>query len=490
MIERLVFLVLLVGAGAAHALPLYAARSGRTCDNCHSLPNTWLDPEDVADRKCTLSCVGCHVDPSGGGLRTVSGRYFGRTTLPMFNVEDRPLEDFNRNFFAMFDSAPPGSQPTSQPTSQPSSQPASGPIAPAKTQVDPRPPGSPPADDDWQAMGQPWGHAADSTARKMGWFGGRYGDSNADPLLLVGADARLALWFFGLAVFPMQADAYAAIHPVDHLTLATTIGGRGRKNSRIFDEQPETDEQNPFAMKDLYLMVHELPYMGYLRAGRFMPAFGTRIADHTAYIRRPFGLSQENPNTRVLGVEAGIAPNYPHVTASVFKPSTADANNPVEPGDGWGAALQAGWRDLGWQLGASAMIRRRPLSLEGDTMEAAIHGAFNPWFYWKNVPLTWLAEVTVGQYQRPFSGNETQRIAMYHALAWTAWNGLILRARYDAFDPDFEVQDDHIHRPGMGLDWTIIPGLTLNLDVRLGIPAKGGVGEPPVDGLLQLHGWL
>lgn len=486
MIERLIILAAFMLGTPALALPLYAARSGRTCDNCHSLPNTWLDPAAVADRKCTLSCVGCHVDPNGGGLRTVSGRYFGDVTLPMFNAADRPLADMGRHLFESMNTVAPGSQPSSQP----SSQPASGPIKPADRQVDPRPPGSPPATDGWQAMGDPAGHAPDSTAWRMGWLNGRYGNERADPLLLVGADARMALWFLGLAVFPMQADVYAALHPVDHLTFATTVGARGRRNSRTFASEPELDEQSPVAMKDLYLMVHELPYMAYARVGRFMPAFGTRIADHTAYIRRPFGLSQENPNTRVLGVEAGIAPNYPHVTASVFKPSTLDANNPVEPGEGWGAALQGGWRDLGWQLGASGMIRRRPLALEGDTLDAAIHGAFNPWFYWKNIPLTWLAEVTIGRYQRPFSGKQTARIAMYHQLAWTAWNGLIFRARYDAFDPDFEVIDDHIHRPGLGLDWTIMPGLTLNLDLRVGFPAKGELGEPPFDGLLQLHGWL
>jgi hypothetical protein len=67
----------------AAALPLYATREGRTCDNCHINPNGWTNP-DLSDRKCNLSCSGCHVDPLGGGLRTVSGRFYGESTLPMF----------------------------------------------------------------------------------------------------------------------------------------------------------------------------------------------------------------------------------------------------------------------------------------------------------------------------------------------------------------------------------------------------------------------
>jgi len=337
-------------------------------------------------------------------------------------------------------------------------------------------------------LGAPAGHSEDSTAVLMGWLAGRYGDRRADPLLNLGADARLAVWSAGLRVFPMQADAYAAVHPIDHLTLATTVGARGRTRSLAF-EGDGLDDQPIIAVKDLWVMAHELPYMTWVRAGRFMPAFGTRVADHTAGIRRHFGHGQDDPANRVLGVEVGLTPNYPFVTASAFVPSTLAADNPVEAGDGWGAALTGGYRALGWQAGASAMVRRRPLETGGDTNDVSIHGAFNPWFYWSDLPLTWLVEVTAGTYQRPLSGNETARFAVYHQLAWTLYNGVIGRLRYDLYDPDTEVIDDEFHRPGLGLDWTVIPGLTVNLDLRVGIGADGP-GDPPLDLFFQLHGWL
>ena len=82
---------------AARSTPMYAARAGRTCDNCHLTPNEWLNPA-LADRKCSLSCQVCHVDPAGGGMRNASGRFYGRATLPMVATSPRPTADWDRNF--------------------------------------------------------------------------------------------------------------------------------------------------------------------------------------------------------------------------------------------------------------------------------------------------------------------------------------------------------------------------------------------------------
>ena len=49
--------------GLARALPLYTSRAGRTCDNCHTDPTGWKNP-NLKNRNCTLSCNGCHVNPS------------------------------------------------------------------------------------------------------------------------------------------------------------------------------------------------------------------------------------------------------------------------------------------------------------------------------------------------------------------------------------------------------------------------------------------
>lgn len=462
-------------AAPSSATPLYTARAGRTCDNCHTSPNLWHDPDDIGQRKCTLSCASCHVDPNGGGLRNVSGRYYSRSTLSLLAFADRPLDDLAVDPGAIRRWLDGDPEPA-----QPGTEPSSGPIAPADRPLDPRPAGSPKAND-----GPNWGRPAFHASSEMALLDGRYGDLNADPLLQLGGDARFGYWSPGSLVFPMQLDLHAAVHPVEHLTVSTTVGARGR--ARGFDATAREDP--PILARDLWVMTHEWPYLGYARVGRFLPAFGWRLDDHTTYTRRPFGMSQEDPGNRVVGAEVGYSGNYPYASLSAFKPAPRTGSNPFATDDGWGSAVSAGWRDLGWSLGGSAMIRSRPLGGGGDTLDTSVQWSLNPWRWWKNVPVTYLGELAYGRLQRPFSGNETWQLAQFHQLSWTVHSGIIVHAGYDFWDPDQEVVEDEIHRPRVALELIFLPGLTLRTDVRVGIPA-GGAGEEPADVFVQLHGWF
>lgn len=452
-------------SGIAEALPLYTAREGRACDNCHLTPNRWENPQ-LSERKCTMSCASCHVDPSGGGLRNTSGRFFGRSTLPLIATSPRPTQDWDR--------APlPGFGRRDRATTYTDSLPE-GPANFEESRQWPK------SKTDRFAWGRPLGHS------KYSLLPGRYGNLNSDPLLRVGYDFRLAAILGSTALaFPMQADIAAALQPVEHLTVLAQVGARGRTTG--FNDV--LDDPSTPALREGYILLHEAPFLSYAKAGRFVPSFGLRLDDHTTLTRRTFGLDGALLESRVAGVEVGVNPNYPFAQFSWFR---GYAPEEAPPAFEWGRDLvghgfagNAGYRAEGWSLGASHLLRRRPRDRGGNEANYAVYGSLNPWKWWRSVPLTYSAEVDVGERDRAGPGSR-QLVATYQELNWQAGNGVELLLEQDFADPDRDVIDDESWRVGGGIKVTPIPGVTFDGRLRLLVPAGDAAGA---DLFLQVHLW-
>lgn len=449
----------------ALALPQYAARAGRTCDNCHILPD-WDTPV-FSQRKRNLSCQTCHVDPAGGGMRTTAGRYYSRATLAMIATSPRPYDDWDRNFPGL------GRRDRATPYDE------YMPVGPANFTDAAAYKDS--LHDKWA-----WGTPPGDT--RYGPFAGRYKELNPDPVLRIGADIRLAtLVSQSTLIFPMQFDIGTALHPVHHFTALMNIGARGQSSgySDTFD-----DSHSPY-FRELFAMTNEWPYQTYAKAGRFVPSYGLRLDDHTNRIRREFELDGSLPESRVLGVEVGAVASYPFLQASYFKLTSKyqepDPWDILDVDDGWGAALNLGWRALGWSAGASAIARRRPLDEGGDTDTFGLYGSFNPWFFSSRIPLTLQGEIDVGSVQRA-SGRKADKLVGYGELGWLVWNGVNLIIAYDWSDPDRDVVDDHSGRIQFGGQLVVFPGVTFEARVRhLDVATEEGDGT---DLFLQMHLWF
>jgi len=454
----------LAWAPAARSTPLYSARAGRTCDNCHLEPNKWENPP-LADRKCTLSCESCHVDPSGGGLRNASGRFYGRSTLAAIATSPRPTMDWDRDVLH---------RRRDRATTYSDSLPQ-GPASESERQ-DPRF-----APHDLWAHGKPLGGSS-----KYAPWQGRYGAMNADPFIRIGWDVRVALLTgSGTLPFPMQIDLGAAVHPVEHVTVLANVGARGRRTGiKTVVDDPAT----PY-LREAFLLVHEAPYRAYAKAGRFVPAFGLRIDDHTSQTRRGFELDNGVPEARVTGIEVGLNPNYPFASLSWFRGGSQTEAlenwNLFDLSPGYGGALHAGLRAEGWSVGGSVLARRRPAEHGGDATSGAVFAVFNPWHYWRNLPVVLQAEFDFGTRSRS-SGHETRQLAYYQEITWLAWNGIDFIAAQDWSDPDTEVRDDDAWRLSGGVQLTPFPGLTFDARGRLLVPAGEQTGA---DFFAQFHFW-
>jgi hypothetical protein len=71
-------------SGSALAEPWLSTRFAQHCAGCHAPGRKNVVP---ADRRCTLSCQGCHVNPNGGGLRSYYGKWNEDRVLRMFRSD-------------------------------------------------------------------------------------------------------------------------------------------------------------------------------------------------------------------------------------------------------------------------------------------------------------------------------------------------------------------------------------------------------------------
>jgi hypothetical protein len=464
-----VIVMISLSGGPAEALPMYAQRSGRTCGNCHVSP-TLEDPEGwdnpaLPDRKCTLSCISCHVDPTGGGQRNSSGRYFGQSTISMFHTQDRSYSDLQRELMsdvALWEfQQKHGREPTVEegqrliPSDWEDVQAGMGDGQTGNRYV----------------FGEPRGGVDE-----MAFWDGRYDDLNADPAVSFGADIRGAWWSGTSTTFPMQIDLHGAVHPIEHLTIAATAAARGRTDPIDTFTAPDS---RMFARR-AFVMAHELPYMSWAKAGIFMPSFGTYIDDHTAYTREFFEMDTSHGEDSVLGVEVGMAPNYPFASVSLFK---NDASLGGDPDPGWGSAVNLGWRDLGWSLTGHAMVKERGGEGRGDLATAGIGWGFNPFYYSNRIPLTYMGELTAGQ--RTIGTDVTQPVAMMHEVWWMVRNGVNIRGRWDYGALEQGLWQS---RYSATLDYSPFPGLSLLTTGRIQQSPDGAPAGR--DLMVQAHIWF
>jgi len=445
--------------------PIYAGRSGRTCDNCHLDPNGWQNPS-LSKRKCSMSCQACHVDPAGGGMRNTSGRFYGRATLAMIATSPRPTKDWDRDFLGLVYRKDRATTYTSDLPRGPNDPDESAPYFDSIK--------------DPLSFGTPLGGPT-----KYALVQGRYGKLRAQPLFSIGWDLRSALLLSKTPLFfPMQGDVHVAVKPVVHLTAFVNTGFRGRISGV---SETAKDPHTPY-FREALVILGDGPYQSYVKAGRFTPAYGLRLDDHTSQIRRSFELDGSLPETRVTGVEIGAAPNYPFFNLGWFRtapPTGVESFDIFKVGDGSGASLNAGIRHLGWSFGASALIRKRETVEGGNTSTFGAYGVINPGFYRSDLPIVYQVELDYGKRERA-SGLETTLAAFYQEIDWLAGNGVNFLVSHDWADPDREVVDDQSHRVSAGVQVTPYPGFTVDMRARILVPAGLSAGT---DVFVQLHVW-
>jgi hypothetical protein len=493
-------IILLLPLLPLYSLPQYTAREGRQCDSCHAYPfpttqqQGWKDPA-VAERKCNLSCLTCHVDPGGGGMRTVSGRYLASSTLPIFNNEIRPWHDQDRNLSNIADwfrkktpEVPAAPAPEQKP------KPGAKPVVeipkalPEKFHTHESPP-----DFTW-ADPTVYGKSANAMTANRTYSPefGAYGKLNADSKLQIGGDIRIAHINNStrVATFPMQFDLGARYHPVEHWTIATTLGLVGQADNSE-SARPRTLGEM-WTIRSAFAMYHELPYQMFFRAGFFQPSFGVRQEDHTAPVRTNFEMDLSRKYSAVLGAEAGFAANYPYLTVSVFTNNagpavTSTSQEFVVNPQGFGTTVNGGWRDLLWGAGSSFMYKTRPALYGGTLVAGSVDSYFNLGRIFLKVPVTLMGEYAVGRTTGTL-GVERLFAANFIELNYVAFNGVNLKVNHHHLDADLRARGTTSGRFGFGIE--LIPVTFAKIYFEYRLPWRVDAARLSGDGFINPFDWL
>lgn len=431
----LVALTSLLWSIDALATPFYGVESAGRCDSCHVEPLGWLNP-DMADRRCTLDCSGCHISPTGGGMRTPLGRYYGENELAMFGR--RPSEMSNPERFL-----PEG----------------------------------------WPSEGR---HRI-FRGWNDGWWPGevshrdipdRYGDINPAPIWQMGGDYRGMAVFptdqqeRDIVAFPMEAQLYAAVHPLSNLTAYLDLGYQGSVQATPGGQADNRAFNDVFWIREMFVMVHDLPWGAYVRAGRFALPYGWRVPDHTAYIRSGFF----DQYRQGYGVELGLAANEGWGNLAIYRQGIDSW-----PGDnvapGFGVSGTGGVRFLGYQMGVSAHFMS---GIDGTDDEFAL----GPMWAINAEPFTYLGEFD----WRRFAGADEpiDTFTQYHEVRWSLTRGFSPKVRWEFIDRNVLYVDDHANRVLVGFEFNPVRYLQFDIAYRRAwIPQQ----LDPSEVLVQLHVW-
>ena len=244
----------------------------------------------------------------------------------------------------------------------------------------------------------------------------------------------------------MEAAFYADAHllPVLHL-----VGG--------YDAAQEIIEA--------YGMIDELPAGLYFKAGRFLPPFGIRLDDHTAYTRSRNTMGFD-PTALDSGVEAGVRPGPFYLMASLTNGNPGEQAQDRD-GDYYAVAAQTGVHFWKVNFGGSFYHNTR------DRARRYVYGPFMMAGLWK---FAYIGEMDIFDQEQTIEDDQGVIVvdkdefisgwAVNHQLDVEIIQGIYLQARYSHFDPNWDYKDDHVYQVMGGVNFFPLPYLETYIQYR------------------------
>lgn len=290
--------------------------------------------------------------------------------------------------------------------------------------------------------------------------------------LTLGGDLRVAAGGIrqgGIAPFfaPMQAELYGRAQLPAGLSAYATVGStRGNEDSPI----------TWLGLREHY--VQWQPEAGattglFVRAGRFMPVYGLRLAEHTAYTRR---YGQVPLGSEAYGASASyVEPGWElHATGFVHD----GLRGAIERGNG--GALYAEKR-----LGEVASIGVQGRYAKATDDARAAGGLTGK--YWLEGPALLLSAEVAAVHQAFAAGGARNQVVSYLLASWFPKDGWLVDLGVGQFDEDVKVAKVDREAVDLNVHWMTTSHLELVLMNRVQTIGLGGGGATSGWSMLMLH---
>jgi hypothetical protein len=304
-----------------------------------------------------------------------------------------------------------------------------------------------------------------------------YGKVPLPGWLVLGGDLRSAAGYIQtpekvLAAFPMQIEAYAH---------ATFPGGlslhlQGGTRPPTIDSATLDPGTNFLWSREHFLMWRTSPGTPtglFVRAGRFMPVFGLRFAEHPMYTRR-FG------GTPLYGETYGLAVEYVGELLEVHATGFVEDKVIETVRHANGGALYAELRPVeGFSIGGGGMI-------EISDFDQKRRGAITVKQYLSGPDLLLQAEMQVMNQRIDPVGAPVQLIGNLVASRYLG-GGFLLDVGIGHFDSNVRIRDLDRDAVDVNLHWFTTSHVELIFNGRFEMLAFGKGGDSHAYALLQAH---
>ncbi len=242
---------------------------------------------------------------------------------------------------------------------------------------------------------------------------------------------------------------------------------------------------------ELYGMGYVLPENGYVKVGKFVPAFGWKVPDHRSFTRREYVFLPPFPPHGDTGIEAGIYPGPFAIEASVTNGEIGrprDTNRDLAYSARGAYLYTNGKRGINLWAGGSYYQRGEP----GAGVWAGGPFASGSW-----KGLTWVGELDWSHSETTTAGGagtSQTAVVLSQEFSYRILRGLEAVVVHDFFDPRKDSKTGSVQRFGGGVEALPFPFLSVQAYLYFFEPDEGsdisdryGYTEDDLMSSIQVH---